>query len=203
MAALRQYSAQTDREIRDVLERERQRKNFELGQRDSGLPDAARHIRWARTTTDTANPTYPTHTAKKFVVEFGDFVFNDAVLTSEEAVFEADTPKTTRIAYSRFGWIPSGTIVRMTQHRGRWYIEPDYTLVRHKAKATSTITDGGSGTVNIWKNGAVTSPVWSVTAWLNWMANGNSVASGDELLIEWFQDESAGAGKWVITEVEC
>ena len=203
MAELRQYSEQTDREIRAVLERYRQSRTFELGPVPYDSIAGQRQVRWARTTTDATNPTYPTHTANKFVIEFGDFKFDDANLTNETASFTADSPQTTRIAYSRFGWLPNQTVVRVSEHYGRWYIDPDYTLTRHKAKSTSTIADGASGTVNIWKNGAVTSPVWSVTAWLNWMNGTTTVASGAELIIEWFQDESSGAGKWIITEMEC
>lgn len=196
-------SRRTERDTRRFLERERQAKTFGIGPTDNVGQPAVRHERWARTTTRTQNPTYPSPPATKFVVEFGDYYFDDTTTGNETAVFTAYTPQETKIAYSRFGWLPQNTVVRVSLHHGRWYIRSDYTLVRHKAKTTSTISDGGSGTVNIWLNGAVSSPLWQVTAWLNWMNGTSTIASGKEVIIEWFQDEANGAGKWVIVAMEC
>lgn len=71
-------------------------------------------------------------------------------------------------------------------------------LGRKKAKTTSIITVGGSGTVNVYEAGAITSPLRTETAYLNWMAT-TSVASGKECIIEWFEDEQ----KWIIVGAAC
>lgn len=196
----------TDRQIREsqrIVERERQRSTFEIGSRQPEDHFESPRERWARTTTNADFPTYPAIGNRKFVVEFGDYLFNPNTITNETAVFTAYAPKTTRIAYSRFGYIGQNTIVRIAKCGIGWFVQPTDATTKHKAKTTSTITDGGSGTVNVWKNGVVTSPVWTLTAWLNWMNGTSTIASGKEVKIEWFQDEANGVGKWIITEREC
>lgn len=68
-----------------------------------------------------------------------------------------------------------------------------------KVKLTGTIAVDASGTVNVWENGVITSPLQTHVAWLNWMAGVNNGSNGDEAMIRWMDDES----KWVIVNIEC
>jgi len=203
MITLRQFSEKTTKDLRRLVERDRQEKTFTTGALEDESSSGVCGERFARTTTRTENPVYPSTPATKFVVEFGEYKFDNTTTGNELAVFTAYTPKTTRIAYSRFGWLPQNTLVRMNLHHGRWFIKSDYTLVRHLAKTTSLIASKGSGPVNIWINDLVSSPVWQVTAWNTWMNGTSTIGSGKEVIIEWFQHLNNGAGRWLITEVQC
>src|SRR6185503_8100133 len=145
MITLRQFSEKTTKDLRRLVERDRQEKTFTTGALEDESSSGVCGERFARTTTRTENPVYPSTPATKFVVEFGEYKFDNTTTGNELAVFTAYTPKTTRIAYSRFGWLPQNTLVRMNLHHGRWFIKSDYTLVRHLAKTTSLIASKGSG----------------------------------------------------------
>lgn len=70
-------------------------------------------------------------------------------------------------------------------------------LLFRKAKATSSITAGSSGSASFWLDG---SNKGSETVWFNWMEAGiASIANGTEMLVEWFDDER----KWVVVQLEC
>lgn len=203
-------SRRMERLVERMLDRAMQDRTFAIGAVSNPDVSAGRSERWARTTTSTDLPTYPTMPTgsnpqvTRMVAEFGRYTFDDKTVGTGTASFTAYTPKTTRVIYSRFGWFPQNTIVRIWLSHGQWYVLPDETVTMHKGKTTSSVTTGNAVTVNIWQNGVVTSPVWSVRAHFNWM-DGTSVtiASGKEVLIQWFQDEANGAGQWVITNADC
>lgn len=120
---IKTFNDATTREIQRVIRRDRSRPDgFEGLSPSEQLVSDTRVIRWARTTTSTDNPSYPATSANKFVVEFGDYAFDEEVITPETAVFTAYSPAYKRIAYSPVGWLAEGTIIRCTLHHGRWYI---------------------------------------------------------------------------------
>jgi hypothetical protein len=61
----------------------------------------------------------------------------------------------------------------------------------------SPITAGGSGWVEIWRNGAPTAE--TVQAHLNWAHSGQDIPVGGQIWIRFHADEN----KWVITGREC
>ena len=65
-----------------------------------------------------------------------------------------------------------------------------------KATANGAISVGSSGSVTIKRNGV---SAQTVTAHLNWMDGSQPVATGNELLIQFFRDEN----KYVIVGAEC
>ena len=67
---------------------------------------------------------------------------------------------------------------------------------RRKARATTTITDGGTGSADVFINGSARG---NVTVHYNWMTGGGNIASGSDLLIEYYHDED----KWVVVGAEC
>lgn len=123
MAKLRQYSELTDREIQVILERERQSKNFNTGSVGDIEDPGARTVRLVRTTTSAENPTYPVSPHRKFVVEFGDYIFDDTVIDDEDLTFEPYTPELKRIAYHADGWLPQNTVCLATLHQGEWHLQ--------------------------------------------------------------------------------
>jgi hypothetical protein len=187
--------AKTRRELSEMLADWRHSRTLTTGKVSDGIGSGGKQIRFARTTTNDANPTYPTPPANKFVVEFGQYEFTDEA-GQETVTFAAYDPQVTRVALSRVGYLPTGTEVQVVLSHGRWNILDERWLIR-KATANAGITAGSSGTVTVYHAGASTS--FTVTAHLNWMHNARNVASADELLIRWFEDES----KWVIIEAEC
>jgi hypothetical protein len=68
--------------------------------------------------------------------------------------------------------------------------------VTRKARSISTVTDGGTGTADIYVNG---SSRGSVTVYFNWMTGSGNIASGADLWVKYFHDED----KWVVTGAEC
>ena len=65
--------------------------------------------------------------------------------------------------------------------------------------AANNITAGGSGTINIWRNGVLTSPLETETAQLDWMHGSEDISQNKQVVITWFPDESV----WRITGAEC
>lgn len=195
---IRTLSGDTMHELRELLARERQRSQFGgLGQPVESWTQE-REIRWAKTTTNATLTTYPSAPANKFVVEFGDYSFDDTAVGNETATFTAYAPQESRVALSPIGFVPQNSIVRVTKSHGRWYIIPDHHLMRRKGVVTQSggITVGGSGTVTIYLAGVSTS--WTVTAHLNWMAT-EDISENKKVIVEYFPDEA----KWVVTNAEC
>lgn len=69
-------------------------------------------------------------------------------------------------------------------------------LYIRKARSTSTITASGSGTANVYLDGA---SVGSVTVYYDWMTGGGNIGTTTDLLIEYFPDQD----KWVVIGAEC
>lgn len=122
---IRTLSGDTMHELRELLARERQRSQFGgLGEK----PDqwvAEREVRLAKTTTNATHATYPSAGSNKFVVEFGQYTFDDTAVGTETPTFTAYTPQESRVAYSTIGFVAEGTIVRVMKSHGRWYIIPE------------------------------------------------------------------------------
>lgn len=72
----------------------------------------------------------------------------------------------------------------------------DYGPTIRRATASGTITAGGSGTANVYVNGATRG---SVTVYLDWMDAGGNIGSGTEMFIQYFHDED----KWRVVGAEC
>ena len=108
-------------------------------------------------------------------------------------VSDGDDDQTTREAAESIGFYAG-----RAEHEGE--NRPLYVVfqgqISFKAKADSTITAGGSGTVSIWTSGSDSSI--NVTALLNWMHGSQDVASTNELEIRWYPGEG-----WVITGAAC
>jgi len=64
---------------------------------------------------------------------------------------------------------------------------------------TGGITAGSSGDVDIWIDGAVSSPLSTVTAYHNWMDGGNDATEDAEARIFWSRD----LARYQIQELEC
>jgi hypothetical protein len=185
------------------VEQSRENTVGELGRDDTY--EITKEIRFAKTTTNSTWPTYPIVTDRKFLVIFGDMDFDDKTLTTETQTFVAypkDPPANPyRIVYSPIGWLPKDTVCRIGLHNQLWHIIVDPWMEERKAKVLTTISAGGSGTVQVYQNDAVV-PGWTVTAHLNWMHSNRSMAAGVECLIRWFPDEGV-AGRWVFVERGC
>lgn len=69
-------------------------------------------------------------------------------------------------------------------------------VVIRKAVATSTVTASGSGTANIYVNGASRG---SVTVYYDWMTAGGNIPNGSALFVRYFHDQD----KWVVVGAEC
>lgn len=190
------FSEKTRREIGEMLADWRHWRETRTGPVGPDRQPQGVHVRWARTGVDGDNGIYPTPPANKFVVIFGSIEYDDTASGQETVSFEEDDPVVSRVALSRVGWLPQDTEVQVTLCNGRWYILDDRFLIR-KATANAGITAGSSGTVTVYSAGAATT--FQPTAHLDWLHNGRNVASGDELLIRWFADQT----RWVIIEAEC
>jgi hypothetical protein len=65
-----------------------------------------------------------------------------------------------------------------------------------KARATTTVTDNGTGSADVFINGTARG---NVTVSYNWMTGAGNIANGSDLLIQYFHDED----KWVVIGAEC
>lgn len=65
-----------------------------------------------------------------------------------------------------------------------------------KARATTTVNDGGTGSADVYINGAARG---NVTVSYNWMTGSGNIVSGSDLYIQYFHDEN----KWIVIGAEC
>ena len=93
--------------------------------------------------------------------------------------------------YARILYKPSGTGVKTCVVN----LGHNEQTVR-KARATTTITDGGTGSADVYIAGSARG---NVTVSYNWMTGSGNIVSGSDLLIEYFHDED----KWVVVGAEC
>jgi hypothetical protein len=70
------------------------------------------------------------------------------------------------------------------------------TQQRRKARATTTVTDGATGSADVYIDGTSKG---NVTVNYNWMTGAGNIVNGSDLLIEYFHDED----KWVVVGAEC
>jgi hypothetical protein len=107
-----------------------------------------------------------------------------------------------------FGY-DAGKILLVTQDMdGNLWITTRPQEQHYGKVTTSPITFGSSGTVTLWKNGAVTSPAETVTAYFSILGRtGDSIAVGKWVEIRWEEDDNITAvrpnGRWLITNAEC
>lgn len=89
-------------------------------------------------------------------------------------------------------------LARLTSH-GRYEIVGSHGL-RRKVKITQSggIAAAASGTASVYSNGAVTSPLQSITVHFNWMDAGTA-AENAEAIAQYYRDED----KWTIDELDC
>lgn len=83
------------------------------------------YLPWVKTCTHPDYPDYPIAPANVFVVERGKYSFNDAPtppLEQQTPVFIACSPREFYIAFSKCGYLEEGTILRMSNDCGRWYL---------------------------------------------------------------------------------
>lgn len=155
---------------------------------------SAKEWRWAKATTNEDYPTYPTE-GQFVVVEFGKLEPAGSEPGDEcGAVWTAYEPQWTEVACCRVGLAPAqGQIIPVYRDDGRWWFHGQ-TFV--KAVASGTITAGGSGSATLYVGGVNRG---TYTVYFNHMTSGGNIASGQDLLVEWFDDESA----WVIVAAEC
>lgn len=93
--------------------------------------------------------------------------------------------------WARIIYKPSGTGVKScVLHVG------ETRTVRRKARATTTVTDGGTGSADVYIQDSARG---NVTVHYNWMTGAGNIANGSDLLIEYFHDED----KWVVVGAEC
>jgi len=144
-----------------------------------------RHIRWARTTTDATYPTYPAGT-KVIACELGEYTFDDSAVADVAGTFTAYSPAEIRYAYFRFGWRPKGSIVRITLHDGKWFCLDEASEIY--GETSQSIAAAGSGSFDVWYNGAVTSPLQTITVYFDKMATG-TVSDNTKCLVRFFADE--------------
>ena len=65
-----------------------------------------------------------------------------------------------------------------------------------KARATTTITDGSTGSADVYIGGSARG---NVTVYYNWMDGSGDIANSSDLLIQYFHDED----KWIVVGAEC
>ena len=123
-------------------------------------------------------------------------VFADVDIVDEDNTHARVVPGSTQLKGDFGGWCrivykPSGTGVKSCA-----VLVGGLDNVIRKARSTSTITDGGSGTANIYLNGSARG---SVTIYFNWFTGTGNIASGTDLWVKYFHDED----KWVVTGAEC
>lgn len=132
---------------------------------------------------------------------FGRCVLSGVVIASVDIIDADNTharvlPGSTQLRGDFGGWAriiykPSGTgvktcVVQVGETR----------TVRRKARATTTVTDGGTGSADVFIQGSARG---NVTVEYNWMTGAGDIANGSDLLIEYFHDED----KWVVVGAEC
>jgi len=67
-----------------------------------------------------------------------------------------------------------------------------------KCKTVTGITAGSSATVNVWRGGSITSPLETLTAYLDWAEGGVSISADKEIGVQ-LDDE----GRYVVIFAEC
>ena len=132
---------------------------------------------------------------------FGRCVLSGVVIASVDIIDADNTharvlPGSTQLRGDFGGWCrivhkPTGTgvktcVVQVGETR----------TVRRKARATTTVTDGGTGSADVYIQDSARG---NVTVHYNWMTGAGDIANGSDLLIEYFHDED----KWVVVGAEC
>ena len=134
-------------------------------------------------------------------LEIGPAVIAGAVMTPVN-IADADNthakvePSSTQLKGDFGGWCrilykPSGTGV-LTCVVAVGHTEQ---TVR-KARATTTVNDGGTGSADVFINGSARG---NVTVSYNWMTGSGNIVSGSDLYIQYFHDEN----KWIVVGAEC
>ena len=125
--------------------REHERRSPEIGNRHGrDVSPNAREFRWAKTTTNLANPSYP-DSGNAVVIEFGDYDGDEVVDSDNSIAFESydnasDSEKV--IALVLRGLLPNESrIVQAFRYSGRWFIDGQTFA---KGESTTTITANGS-----------------------------------------------------------
>lgn len=119
-----EISTLSDSSLREMQEMVRWWRQFGRGLRsgESGgpIPPPARHIRWGKTATTTAVPTYPS-SGNVLPIVLGQYVFDDTTAGQQTPTFTAYTPADERLAYFPTGYRQEGTIARFSLHDNMWW----------------------------------------------------------------------------------
>ena len=196
MAKLRQYSEQTDKEIRAVLERARQDPTFNFGPRQTPPDDGLRE-RWFRTETNAITTSYPTFAdgiGHKLPVKLLTFSY-DSGETDPVIITQDDINTYSWYIYSPYGWIPQYIDIHATLHNGLWiptYVpELEVTITE-----SGGIAAGDSGEVTIVKHGDADGQAF--TAWFDHMAAGTAAEDAEARVAL-----MPGEKKWRIINLGC
>lgn len=150
-----------------------------------------------KTATSTRLPDYPTGMSTQFVVKLQTWDWEESVGDVELTDSDHGVYVVARSLSKRY--IPLGTEVLVLEVRGRKGLRHyllDAAPVIYKARATSAITDNGTGTAEIYVGASVRA---TVTVDFNWFTGSGDIASGADLIVQWFPDED----KWVVLQAEC
>lgn len=162
------------------------------------LAPLARPVRWVKCSTTPDVTVYPS-AGNVMPVEFGEYAIAGD-LSSLVGSFTSPTwasygtPKYgLAVDLQRRFWA-DGSYARVTWLDGQWTFERANGVIR--AKSTTTITAGSTGTANVYQAGGI---AYSVTVQYDWIDGSGNIPSGRELLIEWFDDDA----QWRVVGGEC
>lgn len=162
--------------------------------RGRGTP-MAREVRWARTTTNAAYPSYPDN-GNAVVIEMGDYEASSPYPgTTNSLTFTPYSPEVTHTAICRVGVIPpEGTLLEVWRTAGQWWFNG---ITWMKGKTNEAISAGSSGECGYYWS---TSEIGTVEAYWDWVdGGGGSIASGKEIFLRWYDPGS----QWQIVASEC
>lgn len=86
---------------------------------------------------------------------------------------------------------------------GHWFFTGPYELKGY-GKTTADLTYGQRGTVNVWRNEAVTSPLETEIVYFTWLGvSGQVIPSGTKIEYTWWADLDDGDGAWRVSNSNC
>jgi hypothetical protein len=125
MADIRQFSAESQQRIADVVRTVERSPILRPQPFVRTTSPTARELRWARTTTSLEFPSYP-DSGNAVVVEFGDYAISGSPIVSSTNTpsFTAYDPEQKVVALMSAGTLPTqGSVVQCYRHEGQWWIE--------------------------------------------------------------------------------
>ncbi len=202
-------SAHTISELSQVLQWWRQaNRGGHIGAVPAGDDIPERHVRWARTQETATCPVYPKSGNALPVVQ-GKYTFDDSACGSVSTTFVPYAPFEERIAYFVNGWVPEGTIVRMTLHDGRWFVQCAVTGSSSSSSLSSSSSSPSSSSSSSSSSSPSSSPSSSSPSGSSSpssqspsfcsTSSDQSVSSGDDCACDWIWDGAS----WSINTDNC